>query len=77
MKNKLLFYNIVSIVSGVLGIITLGIFLVQVLFMGIKGDTLDPYLFMLAISFGFIFVFIITLKLERKMQREWDKGIRY
>jgi len=77
MKNKLLFYNIVSIVSGVLGIITLGIFLVHVLFMGIKGDTLDPYLFMLAISFGFIFVFIITLKLERKMQREWDKGIRY
>jgi membrane protein DedA with SNARE-associated domain len=77
MKNKLLFYNIVSIVSGVLGIITLGIFLVHVLFMGIKGDTLDPYLFMLVISFGCIFIFITTLKLERKMQREWDKGIRY
>lgn len=76
MKRKILFYNIVSTVSGSIGIVLLCIFLIQALFVVIKPneDTFDkPLFFILMTSFALIFIFMITIRKEKKLQREWNK----
>jgi uncharacterized membrane protein len=68
-QKKILFYEVISLLTGCLGAVLLGIFLMLGLF---SRWTLMIDLVWIVLSFVFIIVWYFTNKKAHKLQRQWD-----